>query len=67
MCFHISIMKPEAATRGVWGPIVANLNLNHQRKFKPHLNFIKKMKIKLLLAFLIDLYCNLYLVFNLLC
>ena len=55
------------------GPLLPTLNFNHRRKFKPHLNFIKEMKIKLLLTFLIDiqnridLYFNLYLVFHLLC
>ena len=40
---------------GLLWPIVANLNLNHRRNFKPHLNLIFGMKIKSKFTFQIDI------------
>ena len=46
------------------GPLL-QLNFNRRRKFKLHLNFIKEMKIKSLLTFLIDIQNRIGLYLNL--
>ena len=54
-CQIYSLKQLITCSTCVWRPIVANLNLNDQHNFKPHLNFIFGMKIKSKFTFQIDI------------
>lgn len=45
----------------MWWPIVINLNLNHQRNFKPHLHYYSTLKFKTEIKNEIDFYHYFYL------
>ena len=53
--FIVQRKKKFCSSASVWWPIVAKLNLNQRRNFKPGLNFIFGMKIKSMLTFQIDI------------